>query len=217
MRGGDRMTRACLLLIVTGCAPRLYGPVDDDDDSGDGTTWKSPENTWPSQSPPDGTAGEGFARGQVVPDVRGTDQHGDEVSMWQFAGLVTAVDISTMWCAPCQDLAYGTEEVWQHYKDRPFMHLTVLQQNVEGADPTPEDLALWATLPSLNPDPSHPYDLITAPIVGDPQGRGGSAGAVINGQFPVVLIIGPDLEVLERIEPPIVEEQVVAAIERWVE
>ena len=50
-------------------------------------------------------AQEGFREGQVIPDMRLMDQYGDEVSAWQFYGMVIALDFSTEWCAPCQELA----------------------------------------------------------------------------------------------------------------
>ena len=41
---------------------------------------------------------------------------------------------------------------------------------------------------------------ITSPVLGD--GDKATAAAVQQGQYPAVLVIGPDLTVLERVNPP---------------
>lgn len=197
--------RAPLLLLCAGCVPRLYSDATSDSD----VAWRAPANTWPVSEPPAGLEGQGMDEGEIVYDVRGTDQFGDETSLWQFAGSWILVDISTMWCAPCQDLARGTEDVAQTYKDRGLVYVTLLHENLLNEAPTLEDLGLWARFPEGG---EGAYDLITQPIVADPKGRSGSLEAVRANQYPVVLLVGPDLRVVERIEPP-QESRVIEVIE----
>lgn len=184
-----------LAWLVSACAPHLYSP----EGGGDTDAWSAPENTWPSASPPLGLVGEGMDEGQIVLDVRGKDQFGADVSLWQFYGSVVLLDISTLWCGPCQDLAKHAESIYQEYKDQGFVYLTVIHENEVGRDPTTDDLTLWAGLPATVPDGE--YDLITAPIIADPEGVSGSIGAVHNGSYPAALVIGRDLKVVQRLDP----------------
>jgi hypothetical protein len=142
--------------------------------------------------------------------VRGIDQHGDTVSLWQFYGDVIVFDVSTMWCRPCQQLAIGTEDLWQAFKDDGVVYVTALLQNTTDGPVSVEELNQWAALPAADDDGA--YDLITAPIVSDPQGRSGSIEAVRNNQYPAVLLIGRDMRVVERVEP-VSHENVHAAVE----
>ena len=138
-----------ILLLALACAPQLY--------SAEGTVWQAPENNWPATDQlPEEFKGEGFSVGQVVPELVAIDQNGDEFSLWQFYGQVVILDISTMWCAPCQDLAEEVDETWKHYQDNDLMYLTVLPQNLDGEPPTVPQLNFWTD--SFG---------ITAPVVSD--------------------------------------------------
>ena len=202
LRGRLGLTAA---VLVSGCAPHLYSP----DDTDPPAVWVAPENTWPVSAPPDGLTGEGMEVGQTVLDVRGTDQFGDEVSLWQFSGSVVLLDISTLWCSPCQDLARTAEATYQDYRDQGFVYFTDLHENLDGGPCSQDDLNAWAAFPAQNDDP---YDLITAPLVSDPKGRSGSIAAVRQGTYPALLVVGRDLKVAKRIDSPS-DEAVRAAIE----
>lgn len=171
------------IALTVGCVPRLYT-----EDGGQSQVWLPPENSWPLSEPPAGLTPQGFAAGQVVPDLRLMDQHGAEVSLWQFHGRIVVLDISTMWCAPCQELATGTEETTHQFEGEAFVYLTVLQEDVESEPPDLEDLTLWAEEFG-----------ITSPILAD--GAKTTGPAVQQGQFPAVLLIGRDLTVIERVNP----------------
>lgn len=187
-----------LTLALSGCVPRLYSPSTDDTD--DGTcAWEAPTNPWPSADPGCPTA-QGFQPGQVVPDFRLPDQFSNTVAMWQFSGLVTVVDISTMWCAPCQELAESTQEMYDTFKDDGAMILTVLPQDTAGNPPDDADLDMW----------SEGFG-ITAPVLGD-DGTWTNA-AVPDGQYPVLLVVGADLKVREKVVPP-THDNLEAAVER---
>jgi thiol-disulfide isomerase/thioredoxin len=199
-----------LVVSSAACSPRLYSAGGGADD----VAWTAPENGWPSQAPPEDLEGQGFEPGMISLDIRGTDQHGATVSSWQFYGLTVLVDVSTMWCAPCRELGMHAEDVYQAWKDRGFMHLTVLHEDIDNGDVDGEELNLWAGLPASG-DSS--YDLITAPIIADNKGVSGSIKAIKANQYPAVLLIGPDLEVLERLDPPVTEELIDGLLERYLE
>jgi thiol-disulfide isomerase/thioredoxin len=192
--------------LVSGCAPRLYGEVDEPE------PWVAPDNDWPSAAPPEDLVGTGMDAGQIALDIRGVDQFGKEVSLWQFWGHHVLLDVATVWCIPCRELAMGTEQVYQEFIEDDFIYLTVLHENNDNLAPTADDLSSWAQFPEFHPDDDHPYDLITAPIISDPFGESGSIGAVRQNQYPVALLIGPDMTVMERIEP-VTEARIVEVIE----
>jgi len=178
-----RFAAISVIAATSACAPRLYTEA-----GLNPQTWVAPENSWPLSEPPAALSAEGFAAGQVVPDLRLMDQHAAEVSLWQFHGRIVALDISTMWCAPCQELASGTEETTHQFAGEDFVYLTVLQEDVESEAPDLEDLTLWAEEFG-----------ITSPILAD--GEKHTGPAIQQGQFPAVLLIGRDLRVIERVNP----------------
>jgi len=175
---------ACAWLVMTGVG--LQGCVPDLTSSGaNAGPWEAPENQWPLREPPANLVGTGFAEGQVPPDFRLLDQHGDEVSLWQFYGSVVLLDVSTMWCGPCQEIAGHTEATYDSFKDDGFMYLTVLHEDVENRPPTTEDLEEWAAGFG-----------ISAPILAD--GDQATGAAVTQGQYPAVIVIGRDMTIVDR-------------------
>ncbi len=173
------------MLAVVGCVPHLYS-----EDSGGDTTWEAPENSWSSKTPPSGLAPEGFDEGDVVFDLRGLDQFGDEVSLWQFYGSLVVLDISTQWCAPCQDLARGAQETVEHDQGDDVVYLTLLGEDTEGESSTSETCEQWADAFGIE-----------APIITDPSDL--RKEIVDDGSYPRVMIIGRDLRVeITEIENP---------------
>lgn len=191
-------------LLLFACVPRLYTIGDSDTDV---TPWTQPANEWPAAAPPEDLVASGWLPGQTVPDTRLVDQHGNTVSLWQFYGRVVLVDVSTMWCAPCRDLAAHTEETQLDYADQGFTYQSVLSEDVEGDPPDQEDLNLWADS----------FGIESSPVVSDATRE--IAGALTpNNVFPVLLVVGRDLKVAEWIttSPP-TDEAVRAAIEAHLE
>src|SRR5687768_2227270 len=103
------MRVALIAVISTGCVPHLYSSGG----AGQPSEWVAPENTWTVTPPPATLEAQGYGEGDVIPDFRLVDQHGDEVSLWQFYGNVILLDVSTIWCGPCQQLALETEHTWE--------------------------------------------------------------------------------------------------------
>ena len=170
-------------LVCAGCVPVL--PLDSDTQD-----QVCLENTWGVGTPPEDLVGEGFYEGQILPDGKMLDQHGNQVCMWQFYGNVIAVDISTMWCKPCQELAESTEETAEDYHDQGFAYLTLLPQNIEGDPPSQDDLNFWGDTFG-----------ISAPILADPESAY-TASAIENGQYPVLLVVDREMRVAQRLSVP---------------
>jgi len=179
------------LILLTACAPRLYSE-DAVFDPNSGNQQGVPENQWPGEEPPENLGTEGFFVGQVLPSVYLDDQNGDSVWSHQFHGNLTLIDISTMWCAPCQELAEGAAETAELYAEYGFNYVTVLHQDVHGDDPGPDKAQAWADM----------FHIDHSPVLVDPQGTRGTKDGIPNGQYPQLYLVGPDLTIIEHIPTP---------------
>jgi peroxiredoxin len=173
--------KSASLLVLAGCAPHLYTNGAGAED------WVPPTNGWSLTEPPADLQPAGWQPGQVAPDFRLTDQFGDDVSLWQFYGNVVLLDVSTMWCAPCQTIAADAEETWRDFEDQGFVYVTVLHEDEHNEPPDLEDVNRWADAFG-----------ITAPVLADPD-RSGTGSSVTQGQYPSMMVIGRDMVVDERV------------------
>ncbi len=188
--------RIIALFFVTACTPHLVS----EEGGGAGTDCDVSGNQWDFSEAPDDLRGEGYAEGQVPHDFCLEDQFGETVSLWQFHGSVILLDISTMWCRPCQQIASDVTETWHDYRDEGFIYLTMLPEDVEGDDPDNADLNEWADNFGIE-----------APVIGD---DGTYAYAVEpNSLWPVLMLIDRDMRIVaDRIEAT--DEAIRAAIEQ---
>jgi thiol-disulfide isomerase/thioredoxin len=160
------------------------------------------ENSWAQGEPvPLGLEGEGFGEGEVAPDIILMDQFGQQTCSWQFYGQVIALDISTIWCGPCRDLAGGVTETWEDYNAQGFAYLTLLSQDMNGQVPDQAELEEWATTYGIE-----------QPVLAD--GAGHSNAISPDGTFPQIVVIGRDMRVVvEKVSPSTEESAIRAAIE----
>ncbi len=177
-----------LVVLLTACTPVLTSP-----DGGSTEPWVAPENSWPMGAPPTDLVAEGFDVGEVIPDFRMPDQYGAEVSLWQFYGHAVIVDVSTMWCGPCQQLAGGVQAIADAWRDEGLVYLSVFPQNVRREVPTQDNLVEWGEA----------FD-IAEPLLSDAEGW--SYGIVPlaggDGGFPGIVLVDEDMRVVTRISPP---------------
>lgn len=174
-----------LYVLLTACIPELTTPGG----KGSSQEYTPPENAWPAADSLPDLEGEGFDDGELVERQLLSDQNGQTVDLWQFYGYVWVLDVSTIWCQPCQDLASELQETADDYADDDFVYLTVLAENLEGDVPGTEDLAGWA----------ESWGIENQPIVSD---EAGFTGTLTGGQYPLVLVIGRDLRVAGRVTVP---------------
>jgi peroxiredoxin len=178
---------AIALWLASGCVPVLETPgggVDSD------WSWTAPENDWSHAEPPQGLEEGGFYEGDVAPDFRLVDQHGDEVALWQFYGNVVLLDLSTMWCAPCQELAGVAQTTSDDYADQGFVYVTILSQDFEGNPPDDEDLNAWADTFG-----------IALPVLSDADAAYTSA-AVPDAQYPGLFVVDREMKIAVRVATP---------------
>ena len=168
-----------VLMTLLACTPSSGGP------GATGSDWVAPDNRWPSQAPPAELAAAGYDEGDVPPDVRMPDQFGDEVSLWQFYGNLVVVNVAPMWCAPCQELARGVEELVAEYEGEPMVFIELVAETIEGETPDETHAADWADT----------FDIVSTPVLAD------IAGFYVNfsqgGAYPVVIGIGPEMVIIE--------------------
>ena len=74
------------------------------------------------------------------------DQNGDPWRLYAHAGDIIVLDISTIWCMPCQFAAARSEESHDLYKDKGVIWVTVILENYFGQKPTLEDIKEWTTV-----------------------------------------------------------------------
>ncbi len=178
--------RWLFLVLCGGCTPHLVSDFEEIT----GANWEAPENDWDLAAPPQDLVGEGFSVGQVPHDFRLMDQNGQSVALWQFYGSVIVLDISTMWCRPCQEIARHVEGTYQDYKDEGFMYLTLLAEDFESNRPDRSELNEWADN----------FGIVSAPVIQDGNGYCDSVEAT--GTYPAVLLIDRQMRVVaERLTP----------------
>lgn len=167
-----------LPLPLLACVPVLTSPPGADDPAG---PWEAPENSWPvCDGPPAGHVGTGYGVGDTAPDFLLKDQYGAQVSLWQFHGCTVALDISTMWCAPCQELAEEAQAIADDYRDEGVVYVTIMPQDLGSDPPDTDELMDW----------SEGFDLVE-PILSDDVGYSYNVVTGARG-FPAVLILDTD-------------------------
>jgi thiol-disulfide isomerase/thioredoxin len=193
------------LVLLSGCVPHLYSSVGDDSEP---TDWMLPENTWKQCGTPSSEFYDeptGYDVGDRFPDARLLDQNGDTVSMWQFTGCVTIVDLSTGWCAPCQQLAQHVDELYAEYEAQGLMYVTFLSQGVTNPVADLDDVQAWSKTWGVVETPV----LLDAPAVED----GPTHSGEITQSFPRIVSIDRDMKVAND-EVGATEELIEAEIQR---
>lgn len=181
-------TLAPWFLAIAGCIPNLVTPGLDTDSGVE--PWVPPENGWFQGEPPGDLRAEGFDVGEVVPDFRLADQHGQQVALWQFYGHVIVLDVSTMWCSPCRELAETAQETRDAYADQSVEYVTILVEDIEGENPDTSDLMTWVD-----------YYGLEMPVVADVD-KGYSGALVSNGQYPALVVIDRTMQVADVVATP---------------
>jgi thiol-disulfide isomerase/thioredoxin len=187
-----------LPLSLLACVPELTSPPGAEGPAG---PWEAPENSWPvCEAPPDGFEGSGYAVGDTAPDFLFGDQYGAQVSLWQWHGCTVVLDISTMWCAPCQELAEEAQAIADDYRDDEVVYVTIMPQDLGSDPPDTDELMEWSegfelVEPILSDDAGYSYNVVT-----------GARG------FPAVLIIDRDGVIVDDL-PTVTDEAIRQAID----
>ena len=73
------------------------------------------------------------------------NQYGDTVELYDYHDQVVVIDLSTMWCSVCANIAPKGDEFTATYGDENFEWLTLMIENSTGDDPDISDLNTWVT------------------------------------------------------------------------
>jgi hypothetical protein len=73
------------------------------------------------------------------------DQNEEIVELYQYHGKVIVVDLSTMWCSICNNIATKGDEWVAAYGEDDFIWITVLIEDSIGESPSLLDLQLWSS------------------------------------------------------------------------
>jgi len=84
--------------------------------------------------------------GQTALNFTLLDQDGRPVSLYDYEGLVILMDFSYLDCTGCVDQAMHGEQLYQTYRSRGFVILTLLIYGNEGGPATVEDCEEWADM-----------------------------------------------------------------------
>ena len=83
------------------------------------------------------------------------DQDGKEFNLYDHVGKVIIIDLSAMWCGPCQMAALEVEDLQKEYGDD-MIYVTILIENNSYNPPTRANISSWAKS----------FGIKTAPVLG---------------------------------------------------
>jgi hypothetical protein len=124
-----------------------------------------------------------FNGGDHICDLTLTNADNQMDNLYSHYGEVIVLDVSAMWCGPCQEAAWNSNSV--KVTSGGVEWITVLIENLEGDTPTVEDGKTWGNYFGI------PYNeiLLGSPDNRDTEGFNGFA----NTGWPYFLILDKDL------------------------
>jgi len=186
-----------LVGMLAGCSPRnaLRGPPEAATDC--------PESAWPAVA--DGFLdyeGEGGAIGELLGNWSLRDQHGCETDSRQLLGTVTMLDVSSVWCGPCNEAASTSMEVFEAVRSlhRSTWLTTILVQDEFAGPAEVRDAEEWVDS----------YDIEYPVVIDEGEAVRQDYGVIA---FPVFLFIAPTGEIYERTEGILEDAEILALME----
>lgn len=125
-------------------------PGEDDPDSEEDPGKESGEDNNDSEDPKTidckKLVASGVDKGQVLPELLGTDESGQAFSLHSLCNKAVMLEVSTGWCGPCNQVAPHLQGLYEKYKERGFEVVTVLAEGFRnGTTTTQADLKRWKT------------------------------------------------------------------------
>ena len=152
-----------LMFLVSGCCPAEL--VTPDSDSADATV--------PVTVGLQDGADCGWNVGDDACDFMLLDQNNEPWQLSENQGDLILIDLSAMWCAPCQAAASTAQAAHEQYADKGFQYVSVLIADLQNDAVELSDVQYWTTT----------YGITTAPVLQGDRGLLYSP-STING-FPI--------------------------------
>jgi len=127
------------LLSIVACVTDLDVTIDDDDDN-DSTPIVDMQ---PAYDPAVNWETCGSKEGDHPCNIIAVDHNGDEFDLYANYGSLIVVDLSTMWCGPCNSAGAHAQEVQDLYAADDLIYVTVLIENRHGVPPSADDIQEW--------------------------------------------------------------------------
>lgn len=130
----------------------------------------------------------GWQMGQMAPNLRLTDQFGQEVALHQFYGSVVLLELSAGWCGPCVRWARHSQEL---YEDHKADGLVILEVLTDRRDRSPADLdfiSWWSEVLELTYPVTHEATHMEVP-------RSLYRAGLYEGALPTTVILDRELRV----------------------
>ena len=152
-----RILMALLAVPLLSCSPGAQNPLDqdtvDDEDTLDQEEIEEvvydPGVDWETC---------GSAEGDNPCNIIAIDHNGDEFDLYTNYGSLIVLDLSAMWCGPCNSAGAHAQEVQDRYAAEDLIYVTVLVENSHGVPPTTDDIQDWATMYGNTTSPVIPGD-----------------------------------------------------------
>jgi thiol-disulfide isomerase/thioredoxin len=81
------------------------------------------------------------------------DQDNKEISLYDFYGSTVILDLSAMWCGPCQMAGSDVQNTIERFADEDIRYVTVLIENLQGDPPNQSDVQSWAMNLGIETEP----------------------------------------------------------------
>ncbi len=143
------VTCTTLVFILAGCKPKLTTdtentqPIPLVDDTAqriiDDTQPAQPDRSWVTWTECSQKVGDHPCNFSLM------DQNGNMVDLYDYHDKVIVIDLSTMWCGVCHNIAQEGDEWVNDYGADNFIWLTILVDNATGDPPTLADIQQWAS------------------------------------------------------------------------
>ena len=81
------------------------------------------------------------------------DQNDELVNLYDFHGSTIVLDLSAMWCGPCQIAGSDVQGTIERFAGHDIKYITVLIDNLQGEPPTLSDAQNWAANLGIETEP----------------------------------------------------------------
>lgn len=142
------LTLTLFLACFAACSPSLPQNDDDNDSPGDNVVQNlyDPAVNWEIC---------GSDVDSHACNIMSFDHDGNAFDLYHHYGSLIVLDLSAMWCGPCNSAGAGAQGVQDLYATDDLIYVTVLVENRDREAPTLDDIQAWAA----------DYGNTTAPVV----------------------------------------------------